>query len=175
MDRGIVLSVDIDDCVCYKSPFQKLIQDHPESVETQNKIRDTPEFHEQVSAGPIAPWVTGLLLNRLIRYAHSILVPTGRPESMRYISEKWLMQIFPPGSFEIYVTEFTSLNAYLKQREAFIDDLVGYEIPVVYIDDSRRLYDYACFVGLNAIWIHDGYIQDMYFKLEKGKTLWNGL
>lgn len=158
-NRDVLVASDVDDTLCWKSPFQQLIQDHLD-VKMQNIIRDSPEFHAKLAKAPYAPWVSRPIFKSILGKAISVLIPTGRPESMNYITKHWLQPIIP--EFTIVNTEFTSYDAYIKKREDFIRELIGYKCHVLYIDDSKHLFDYACGCNINSIWIHDGEISDIY-------------
>lgn len=140
---------DLDDTLCYPSPYQKLLS--IEKIEDQHTLATTRKFKQSLLKAPLAPWVSQFpeILNG------TIWIVTGRWTYQQRETIYWLYY-HNIHVFQISFLNFESWDLYFTKKTNLINRIITRTKNHVVIDDNEDIIKWARFEGLKTIFIKNG-------------------
>jgi hypothetical protein len=144
---------DLDDTLCYPSPYQQLLT--IEAIEAQHQLAQTRKFKQALLDAPLAPWVTD---NRDLLDGE-VFIATGRWCYQHDETVAWLAAHAIKIS-KIFWLSFDGWDSYFYRKRDLILNLLRLSCEVWIIDDDIRIIEWCCARGLPTVHIKDGEIAE---------------
>lgn len=168
---SFILVMDIDDTICYPSPFTDAPLLAGDDTELMERIKHSPAFKRRLLEARLADWYQAPIGDKLVREASEIILVTGRPEYLREVTLAWFHDALinrirnPCKKVSLFHTPYTTPAAYKLERQRFLSNLVEHRLEgeqIVYAEDNVDLYYHAVSLGIQAIQIRNGNIHAIY-------------